>query len=502
MTDPIQCPRCGAPLANDGSATLQCGKCGNSVLNPGAASRSDDDDWLNLDDTPIPTSNPGDALFPDQTLSPNQTPRPNQTLPPNQAGEGDSPNADGDVPLEVDGMGIVEVDPAEWSDPFDSGAPSEAELSSLPSQPPRQTAAPDGSTTPGGRPAGNSSGGTTSPTNPHQEYRLKCKVCDSITFVLPAQAGSVIECSDCHSDLIVPPPPTPKKKSDVAPGPATFSGSVPPAIPFAAAPPTASRPEDPFRKSANELLEEASRVEIEEPDDDFTVPSAKEWFASVLSILTDLSVVAHLAVFSVAGSSAAMLALATGHPAVMMILFPAAAIFGLIVLSSGFAILQSTASDCDQVEDWPTTDSSVWFENAVCTASATAISGAPAFALTTFIFGPNLVTAAVTMLSIFVLFPFVLLSILDNNTVLMPFSAEVARSVQTTQEPWGGLYFSSAILFAGLFFLYVIMGMTNPVGSAPVVVTATVTAVFLYFAMIGRLAFAIGQAVRQQDVDP
>ena len=122
------------------------------------------------------------------------------------------------------------------------------------------------------------------------------------------------------------------------------------------------------------------------------------------------------------------------------------------------------------------------------------------------ILGPSLLSVAITMLSIYVFFPFVLLSMLDMNSAFVPFSGEVARSVTKCEDAWGGFYFSSGLLFVGLFLVFsTASAAMSPVSGAILAIAGGVAGTFLYFGMIGRLAYSIGQAVnappRQDEVD-
>ena len=111
------------------------------------------------------------------------------------------------------------------------------------------------------------------------------------------------------------------------------------------------------------------------------------------------------------------------------------------------------------------------------------------------VFGPDLRTVGLTMATVYFVFPFVLLSMLDMQSVLSPFSAEVARSVTKSEEAWGGFYFSSGLLFFALFLLLVWAStMSAPVG-VMLGIPATIAVAFMYFGMIGRLAYSIGQAI-------
>ena len=138
-----------------------------------------------------------------------------------------------------------------------------------------------------------------------------------------------------------------------------------------------------------------------------------------------------------------------------------------------------------------------WFGSAWVAFAAAGFAGVPALVLSQFVFDNTLIIVALTMFSIYMVFPFVLLSMLDMQTIMMPFSPEVARSVTTSQESWGGFYFSAGLLFFGLFLVFVATSGMSAGAAALITVSATVGLVFTYFAMIGRLAFAIGQSVNE-----
>jgi hypothetical protein len=81
----------------------------------------------------------------------------------------------------------------------------------------------------------------------------------------------------------------------------------------------------------------------------------------------------------------------------------------------------------------------------------------------------------------------------------------VARSITKCEEAWGGFYFSSGLLFVGLFLNFVIVAGMSPPAAAVISIVLGIGAAFAYFSMIGRLAYAIGQAVnappRKDEVD-
>ena len=545
------CPQCNSPLPpvalnrGAGAATVQCGGCGKTVFHPSAAvaGRNDpteEDDWLSLDSAPIRETV---AAVPVADDHPSK-----DAFGDAFGGEFDEDDSDSDSDSDGDDRDGDDSDfamapakprpsaePDDWFDDLDlpdtppprwpSSVPEPA--SSSRPRPPASSSRP--------RPPG-SSGGGRSPRSPgssgpptdgglampaaaasrdllsssdQNEYRVKCKVCDSVMFVHPKSAGTVIECSDCHTKIRVPPPPKtagPPKKQQT---PVRGSGASPGSRPTGSSAigdgmslrggNLAPRPADPYAKSASDLLDEASKADLEDEEPNYDVPDVFEWAKGVVGIFTDLGVIAHWVIISTLASIAAGVIAMVGHPGLAVLMFPGAGLFGLLTLACAFSILESTANSNDRIENWPSADMSLMMDNAVVTGAAVVISALPLCVLCSLTVGMSMFTVAVTMLSIYALFPFVLLSMLDSGSVFQPFSPEVARSVNKCHESWGGLYFSAAVIFAGLFVLFLIGGSMGPFAGTAVVVFATVAVVFIYFAMIGRLAYSIGQSVRAEN---
>ena len=71
----------------------------------------------------------------------------------------------------------------------------------------------------------------------------------------------------------------------------------------------------------------------------------------------------------------------------------------------------------------------------------------------------------------------------------------MARSINKCEEAWGGFYFSSGLLFVGLFLAFAVAAGSSPAVAAVTSIVMGIGVTFAYFSMIGRLAFAIGQVV-------
>lgn len=453
MSHALQCPRCnGAVSIADESAgqRVKCPHCDQTFLAPGLSSTTDDDDdWLTLDQAPL--THPPATQPPASKPAGGQAPPPTRELSPN------------------DEMWLAEF--AGETDDFTAGTDTPPPPSAKSASPPPGPSAP-----------------TAVPVAYASEYRVTCLNCGSSHDVKATQAGKTITCGDCHSPVRVPPPPRLRPKVQINLDEAeTFT--------FEQSELKARRP-DPYRTSAEKYLADAAREEAakEDPGDDDT-PDIKEWIRDVFGVLFDLGVLVHWIGLSLLAAIPAFIALKLESAILVMGLFPGGVIFGALVVSCGFAILQSVANQEEGISEWPVLDPMGWLAQSFMALAAAAVAVIPVWVVCLLIMGPSLISLAITMFSVFTLFPFVLLSMLDMESPFVPFSAEVARSVTKCQESWGGFYFSSGLLFFCLFLVFVTASIISPPAGAALAIIAGVGVSFTYFAMIGRLAFAIGQAV-------
>ncbi|MEM9367027.1 MAG: MJ0042-type zinc finger domain-containing protein [Planctomycetota bacterium] len=485
MPQSMQCPRCRAKIAvadDAGGSRVRCPKCEHDFYVPGGASQQgDDDDWLNLDE-PItsPTPNSGNASG-DANANEAQQPKPGAT--------------------EDDWAGLDLPEMKEVAAAFP-----------VPSQP--KPARPSPTQTPaGGSGASKSQGAASSSSEPdaatepiarnveyETHYRVRCNICESPIDVRAEQAGRTIVCHDCHAKIKVPPPPKKKVKASIDLDRAeTFQFSEEGDFP-------SERPADPFRRSAAELLADAEQAEVEDQPTNYDTPKIMEWLGSTLGIFTQLGVATQWLILSGLGGTAAFLAVGIGNPILIVALFPAGILFGSLVIAHGFVILTAIANGERKIDHWPVILQPMdWLMDSFMCLAAVALSGGPGSFIGTFTFGPSLATVCITMISLFLLFPFVLLSMMDSGNVFVPFSAEVSRSVTRCEEAWGGTYFSSAVLFFAIFMVFFVSSLLPPPVSAVIAVFVSVSGTFLYFAMVGRLAYSIGQSAnappRENDIE-
>ncbi len=320
-------------------------------------------------------------------------------------------------------------------------------------------------------------------------FRVKCPVCESLSYARPTQVGKQIRCGDCHSVIIVPPPPKPKVK---------YEPNMEEAKAFTFQPTDdgdAERPADPFRKSADQYLAAAEKaIEETEPDHDWEFPPISLWLTNVLRILRDPALIGQWIMVSTMAAIPAAIAVSFENSVAIIGLIIGGFLLTGVLVADGFAILEAVANDEKEVSEWPLFDLFAWL-GPLFTALAAAIVAAVPLGLPMNLMAPGLLAVGATMLSVYLLYPFVLLSMLDSESIMQPFSASVSKSVTRSGEHWMTMYTASGFLFFALFVIYVVSASMPPVASVVIRIFATSAAVFFYFAMLGQLAFVIGHSV-------
>jgi len=536
----LQCPRCNGSVSiadNAAGKRVKCPHCEQNFLAPGIAadssSEEDQDDWLTLSDSPVPahpSSPSSDSQASKTTTSTlssktrntqpeNETPLPDDddsffsesSLPPIQipaASTSSSPGAGNDLSqsnASTLGPDISAAEEELLSQFTDTSIPT------ADAKPPVKKNALDAIRALG---ASASNIGDDSATNTtaapraasveyESEFRVTCKVCGTITYAKAVDSGKTTKCSDCYSEILIPKPPRIRKKPEIDIANAeTFS--------LGQNNSEERKTADPFRKSATDLLAEASRQEEDaSPPVYEDTPNVLEWVKNVFGIFKDPGVIMHWVCLSVAAAIPTALLFSIEQESLQLLLTIGMMIGGLILggitVSCAFAILLSVANGNDQVEDWPSTDVFQWFDQLTLVLGATGLVAIPMWTICFLTNSTGLLGVALVMFSIYLLLPFILLSMLDMGSVFAPFSPELARSVSKCQEEWGGFYFSSGVLF-GLLFLFTAIIWYLP-GSLGIVATTTlcIFTTFAYFGMMGRLAYTIGQSVnappKKNDID-
>lgn len=324
-------------------------------------------------------------------------------------------------------------------------------------------------------------------------FRVRCPVCESVNYATLDQVGKRIRCGDCDSPITVPSPPKPKQtyQPDMASaqvfkfsdGDEDQASSV--------------RPADPFRRSADDYLRAAEKAEDEVEESEWELPSFGSWFARLGKIFLDPAVGLHIGLLSLLAFVPTYILLNVNQEAriVMMGMFAVGLVFTALVVACGFAILQSVANGEERVSEWPVFDPMEWLGQIFVAICAAAVAAGPLALLAHFFSPGGLATVALAMFSLYLLYPIVLMSMLDEQSVFVPFSADVSKSVMRAPDQWGAAYLASATLFAGMFFAYLFATICAAVFGAVIVIVVTIAGIFFYFGILGQLAYGIGQAI-------
>lgn len=529
LSDPVdrtlefQCPKCAKRLKASAKAAgkkFQCPACGQAVKVPGVAPVvNKDDDWLNLDEpamepvrtkaAPTPTPSPAPTKpkpvpsASEKTQSNPQrspsTPEPLKSSLPAQPAAADAKRSifDDDLPE----LSALEDVPPRTSMPdllnvdLEELVPVKPKATAKPNRPmqsnvPAATASPSSDGKKGDAPK---KPAALDPAN--AQYRCACPSCHTPQYVTPARQGKMIRCPDCFSEFKVPPPP---------PG---WKPTTPASIKFGTDLVDAS-PADTqqFRSNAEDLLRSAEK-DLDDDDIDrmYDMDFDNATFIQrTFGFVFDATAMFQIAMFSVffaivfaaefyclskvAENRAYALFAGLGVPLLaLLISFP---MFGCAM-----SILESVANGQTKVREWQGFNFFDHIGELMLFAIATAVSMLPGFIVGGMIakgVDNALIVVLTTMLASFLTFPIVLLSMLDNESLVNPFSPDVLRSIRIGSEAWGTYYFKT---FAANFIVFVAWAMllgSNPILSA---IGGLLFPLLFFFTVqqLGILAFDISE---------
>ncbi|MCS7468962.1 hypothetical protein NZK35_20100 [Stieleria sp. ICT_E10.1] len=321
-----------------------------------------------------------------------------------------------------------------------------------------------------------------------EQFRVRCPKCESIKYVSISQVGSTVRCNDCHSRVKVPRPPK-KLVSSSSPTPTSHLASDPFPDSF---PGSETHPFERRTENAGLVIEsvmKSAEVDVEAEDQKLSREenAMSSWTKSILSVFIDPGVVIHLV--AVALFLALPVAGTVARPRLGFATFPFMAIAFSLAMTCGLAIVHAVANGSRTVEDWPTIDLYAWLESCLIVGAALVCSVTPALFLATLFSSRALVTVGLMLFGAHLVFPYVVLSILDNQTVMAPISLDVLRGFKRSRQECRVFYVAAgATLAAPLVYFW--FAPPEPlyagIGAALCVVIA-----FLYAAMLGRFAYSL-----------
>lgn len=227
----------------------------------------------------------------------------------------------------------------------------------------------------------------------------------------------------------------------------------------------------------------------------FTFPFSRGALARTLILAA-----AALAAGLLARETTVLLASADGRMTVLGAMFTVLTVFATVswfafAAACAVAVVGDTASGCDRIEHWPGPVFLDWLGEALSLASAVGIGVAPLAFLAWLSGDRGSAATAGVGIGFFFLFPVVLLSLLENGSLVDPVSPPVLRTLFVAPVDWLAFLLSTALLvLAAATIVAVALAPGSVVGIAGAGAAASV-AWLAYFRLLGRLALVCSERV-------
>ena len=342
--------------------------------------------------------------------------------------------------------------------------------------------------------------------NSRQETSLipvVCSVCQTRMYATSEQVGQFIECPDCFTPSAVKPPREKPKISAVMSG-SDFSYEM-----------QAAHELNSSRIDAHDLLTEADR-QLERDIDEEPEPLARPFMTGVftfpyylrnipVTVGMALSLTMALGLVKVArdlqGNAVLAAPIVSAAAAVVMML-----VF-LPVLVCWLKILENTVQGEDEADYHP--DGGLfavldWVGETFYLIVAVCLSAMPAFLVADFASLPTdqLAWRLAPSLAASLLFPLVLLSMLEANSPLMPFSKPIWSSLFSLPGTWCLFYLLATALVGCAGACADAVWMLTARDWTPAVIALTIALILafvnfstIYFRLLGRLGWVLTQRV-------
>ncbi len=334
-------------------------------------------------------------------------------------------------------------------------------------------------------------------------FPVYCRVCDTLMHAQLKQVGTKLTCPDCGGKTVVLPPPKEKPRPDVlVPDGEEYQldkTHIPPTRPVIVSQAARNRQyreesgEEQLRQEyyerpqlpGNPLLEGVFRMLVRSP-----LPECIFVFAFALA----------LEVWFIANAMANVSGLAM---AIVLMSYAVTAVFGLLSFGAASAfwvgVLTESSEGNDKLYNPPGPVFLDWVGNFFYVAFAFCLAVAPGCLAWRFI--PQLpfgVGPLLADLGCVLLFPIFLLSQLENGSALEFFSPKLVRSLIKRPGPWLLFYVESTLLIAGCGAAVVGLQVLSGWLIIASVLLLSGTS-FLYFRLLGRLAWWLAETITDDD---
>jgi hypothetical protein len=324
-------------------------------------------------------------------------------------------------------------------------------------------------------------------------------------YATPPDIGTKRQCPDCYSAVeIQTPRPKQRRTSDVVD--ADYDDDDFALAPAAEVEVFKPKHTDVAAGSADEdVLSKARREQLEREREEPDLPLAPLWNGA-FAFLPDSHLIGRMVACGVLVGLAMALALAvagwvrSGDTEKLFyglvgsfFLVALVAVTAIYWLSNLLTILQDSAEGCRQIESWPESSVGEWFEESLWVQLATffAITPGMLVSLTSGLTGiPAGVCWLLTGLSFYAFFPVTQLSLLETGSLTNPYSKPILDSVRDQFLLWCTFYIMTFFLALAVGIVFFSIGDDPPVPIWLAVGGFFSLASFLYFRLLGRLAWA------------
>ncbi len=325
-----------------------------------------------------------------------------------------------------------------------------------------------------------------------QLVKVVCGTCYSLMYAKAAHVGKRVRCPECGAANVVPRPPDPRPAFQLPDASDVLIEESPPPL-----------ADEKRKEIADRLMAEAKdhaeRRASERPKPvtsplrtgiysfPFYPNVLPLWIGASLGALLNLKIFEVLLDVINGGGYMAIMA-AFLAPILALCVFA----FVALVAPHLVTIIEYTADGYDRIPYWPPQDFLSRLQAVVLGVNALAMSTMPGM----LIVGPlNRLGVPLTcgLISTVLLLPLVLLSMLENNSIFLPFSPFVFRSVSRHRGAWQLFYLHAILLAIGIVLLDFLVWQVDARASKIVTTVSICLYVVIYSRLVGRIAWILAQ---------
>ncbi|MBM4001755.1 MAG: hypothetical protein FJ295_00500 [Planctomycetes bacterium] len=343
-------------------------------------------------------------------------------------------------------------------------------------------------------------------------FTFPCHVCRTPQDCTLADVGKTIDCPDCHSKLVVPhPKPTQFRSRHDERG--FDDGTTLELNPDTAAPAPIPIAQG-LQQSAGDYLSKAAQT-LDEEESEEAEKKALGDLTDVFRFAIQPETLARWIVFSVGlWIVEALIALGglraeklTLLPALFVPIVAAAGAIWVVAFTAGLVALVQDTGDGSREVGWPGANFMEWLFDGIRVVAAMVISSLPAIVVGLLMGGAGRLTENLHLLGILVVlctmsvFPIVFLSMLYNGSTVKFLSLTVVKSLNLMPKYW--LTFYQVSLLCGIVMYMTGRGIvTGDLQALVIIAPLAVANAFLFFRMLGWLAWRLGETWRAIEEQP